>query len=74
MLIRMTNTPLFNLHALARTLGLSAAWLKAEANAGRIPCLKVGRRLLFNPVAVERALAERAAGERAGAKGVDREH
>lgn len=41
--------------------GLSAAWLKAEVEAGRIPCLKAGRRLLFDADAVEAALIKRAA-------------
>lgn len=48
---------------LARRLqrfGLSMAWLKAEAEAGRIPCLRAGRRLLFDPDAVEQELIERA--------------
>lgn len=66
MLLGMTSSPLLNVHALARKLGLSAAWLKAEAAASRIPCLKIGRRLLFNPAAVESVLAARAAGEYAG--------
>ncbi len=57
----MTDGQLVNLHALARLLRLSASWLKAEANAGRIPCLKVGKSLLFNRSAVESALAARAA-------------
>ena len=47
--------------ALADRFGLPLAWVKAEAEAGRIPCLRVGRRLLFNPEAVEHVLAERAA-------------
>ncbi len=46
---------------LAHELGLPLAWLKAEAKAGRIPSLQVGRRLLFNPEAVERVLLDRAA-------------
>jgi hypothetical protein len=70
MLVCMTDTPLCNLYALARKLGLSAAWLKTEANAGRIPCLKVGRRLRFNPAAVERVLSTRASGDRADGMGV----
>jgi len=41
-------------------LGLPAAWLRAEAVAGRVPCLRAGRRLLVNPPAVERALLDRA--------------
>ena len=35
--------------------------VKAEAEAGRIPSLRAGRRLLFSEVAVVRALVERAA-------------
>jgi hypothetical protein len=50
-----------NLRRLASRTGLPAAWLKAEADAGRIPCLRVGRSLKFNVEAVERVLAERAA-------------
>ncbi len=44
----------------SRRFGVPLAWLKAEALAGRIPCLRVGRRLLFNVEAVERVLLERA--------------
>jgi hypothetical protein len=52
-------------------LGVPAAWLRAEADAGRVPHLRVGRRLLVNPQAVERVLLERA--QQAGREGVDRE-
>jgi hypothetical protein len=48
------------LNRLALQLRLPRDWLRQEALAGRLPCLKVGRRLLFDPAAVERALAERA--------------
>jgi hypothetical protein len=48
---------------LANELSLPLAWLKAEAKAGKIPSLRAGRRLLFNPEAVERVLLERAAKE-----------
>jgi hypothetical protein len=54
---------LFTLRDLAnrfKRFGLSLAWLKAEADAGRIPCFKAGRKLLFDPEAVEKALLERA--------------
>lgn len=43
----------------AARLGVPAAWLRAEALAGRVPFLSVGRRLLFNTAAVESALLER---------------
>jgi hypothetical protein len=54
------------LHRLAARLRLPSEWLKAEADAGRIPCLRVGRRTLFNPEAVERAIADLAAGPAGG--------
>jgi hypothetical protein len=44
----------------AARLGVPVAWLRAEAVAGRVPCLRVGRRLLLNPAAVEDALMKRA--------------
>lgn len=59
----MNCKQLNTLRMLARRLqrfGLSMAWLKAEAEAGRIPCLRAGRRLLFDPDAVEQELIERA--------------
>jgi hypothetical protein len=46
--------------------GLSAAWLKDQAEAGEIPCLRGGRRLLFDADAVEAVLIERAAQEPKG--------
>ena len=46
--------------ALSNELGLPLAWLKAEAKAGRIPSLLVGRRRLFDADSVRRILIERA--------------
>ncbi len=40
---------------------LPVDWLKAEARAGRLPHLKIGRRLYFNLAAVENSLLQRAA-------------
>jgi hypothetical protein len=45
-------------------LRLPRDWVRAEALAGRISCLKIRRRFLFNPDAVVQALAERAATDR----------
>jgi hypothetical protein len=50
------------LHELAKLLGVPARWLAEEADASRIPCLRVGRRRLFDPAAVEHRLLERASG------------
>lgn len=60
----MNNPSLSTLRMLAerfKRFGLPQAWLKAEALAGRLPCFKAGRKLLFDPEAVEKALLERAA-------------
>ena len=46
------------LNQLARRTLLPAAWLKQEAEAGNLPCLRVGRRFLFAPEAVNHALLE----------------
>ena len=52
---------LLSLPALAEALKLPKSWIKAEADAGRIPHLKIGKRYRFNCDAVIDTLAERAA-------------
>lgn len=56
-----TSWHLLSLPDLAKALNLPEAWLKAEADAGTIPHLKIGKRYRFNLEAVTRTLAERAA-------------
>ena len=51
---------LLPLTRMARRLRVSARWLRAEAEAGRVPALPADRTLLFNPEAVEQVLAKRA--------------
>jgi len=51
---------LTNLPRLARRLGVTAKFLRAEADAGRIPCIRAGTRYLFDAPTVERVLAQRA--------------
>ena len=51
---------LANLGRLALELRLPRSWLKAEAEAGRIPCLRIGRQFRFDAAAVKRTLAMRA--------------
>jgi hypothetical protein len=48
---------------LARVLRVSVRWLRAEAEAGRLPCVRAERRLLFNREAVVKTLSDRAASE-----------
>lgn len=52
---------LLNLSRAAHRLGVPARWLRAEADAGRVPCLRAGaRRYLFDSSALEEALRQRA--------------
>jgi hypothetical protein len=46
---------------MAHRLRVSSRWLKGEAEAGRVPCLKAEKQLLFNAAAVESALSAAAA-------------
>ena len=52
---------ILTLPRMARRLGVTRTWLKDEARAGRVPSLLAGSQLLFEPEAVENALAQRAA-------------
>ncbi len=47
----------------ADRLGVQADWLRREAEAGRIPCLRIGRRRHYMIHSVLLALADRAKGE-----------
>lgn len=57
----MMTERVLNLPRMARRLGVTQAWLKREAEANRVPALRADRRLLFEPAAVEEAVAQRAA-------------
>lgn len=61
MSISQTTRPFVSLSRAATALGLPAPWLREEARAGRVPHLRIGRRLLFSPSAVEESLLQRAA-------------
>jgi len=61
-----------SLTAMARRLRVPSTWLRAEADAGRIPHLRAGSALLFDPEAVERIVFERLRESPTPAKGVTR--
>jgi hypothetical protein len=50
---------------MARRIHVTTGWLRDEADAGRVPCLRAGNRYLFSPSAIEQLLADRAANEKA---------
>lgn len=55
------------LSRMARRLGVSTAWLRAEAESGRIPAVRADDTFLFHAPTVERVLVERACQQREGA-------
>jgi hypothetical protein len=56
----MDSQPLLPLGLAARYLRVPARWLRAEAEAGRIPHLRADTALLFDVATVEALLIERA--------------
>jgi len=50
---------LLNLNQLSEQTGLPTAWLKREADERRIPCIRAGRRRMFNLQAVLKVLTDR---------------
>ena len=52
----MSYVKYVSLAELSRRFSLPRQWLKSEADAGRIPCVKVANRFKFRPDAVEEAL------------------
>jgi len=68
MIVEQTDS-LVTLPGLTRALRLPTQWLKREADSGNIPCLRIGRKRLFNVDAVRRVLAQRAAREGLRAEG-----
>jgi excisionase family DNA binding protein len=64
--MEVTTPQLLSLPALAKALNLPEGWLRAEADAGRIPHLRVGKRYRFNLGAVIHVLSERAAKDSSG--------
>lgn len=54
------HAQLLSLSVVANRLRVPATWLAEEAEAGRVPSLNAGGRLLFDLKAVEAVLLERA--------------
>ncbi|OJH41016.1 helix-turn-helix domain-containing protein [Cystobacter ferrugineus] len=56
----MSNNPepLWKVQDVARFLSLSTSWVYKEAEAGRLPCVRIGAALRFHPEEI-RAFLER---------------
>jgi len=59
-MLEFTKPKLVPLGVMARRLHVPTRWLRGEAEAGRVPCLRAERAFLFDPEAVEKVLLERA--------------
>jgi len=53
------DTKFLKLNELAHATGLPASWLKREADARRLPCIRAGRLRMFDLDSVLKALDER---------------
>lgn len=49
---------LLTLNELSERTGLPVAWLRREADAGRLPCINAGRRRMFQIASVLKSLAQ----------------
>jgi len=58
-----TRAQLVPLGPAARLLRVPAKWLRAEAEAGHLPCLKAGNAILFDVATVQERLLQRARGQ-----------
>ena len=52
------DAKLITLNDLAERTGLPVAWLKREADEGRLPCIRAGRLRMFDFDTVRKAIAE----------------
>lgn len=64
----LKDRPFATLHQLAHRLGLPPAFVRAEALAGRLPCIRRGGQVVFHVETVESRLVERAAEPALGVK------
>ena len=54
-----SHEPFITVAELSERTGLPIAWLKREAEAGRLPCIHAGQRIRFDFALVLIALSER---------------
>ena len=59
-MFKPNQSRLVKLSELARSLGVSVAWLRAEADRGALPHVRAERGILFDRATVERLLLDRA--------------
>ncbi len=57
-MIAPTPEPLWKVADVARYLSMSDSWVYKEAEAARLPCLRLGAALRFRPEAIRRWLEQ----------------
>jgi excisionase family DNA binding protein len=57
----ITPEPLWKVADVARFLSMSDSWVYKEAEAGRLPCFRLGAALRFRPEAIRRWLEQTSA-------------
>ncbi len=57
-MIAASPEPLWKASDVARFLSMSDSWVYKEAEAGRLPCLRLGAALRFRPEAIRRWLEQ----------------
>ena len=56
----MPTPTLLSLHELGKITRLPVSWIRREADAGKLPCIRAGRRRVFDLEQVLLVLADRA--------------
>lgn len=57
-MIASSPEPLWKVSDVARFLSMSGSWVYKEAEAGRLPCLRLGAALRFRPEVIRRWLEQ----------------
>jgi excisionase family DNA binding protein len=52
----MTTEPLWTVQDVARFISMSTSWVYKEAEAGRLPCIRLGAALRFYPEEIRQFL------------------
>jgi predicted DNA-binding transcriptional regulator AlpA len=66
-----SSDELWKVHDVARFLSMSPSWVYKEAEAGRLPCVRIGAALRFSSLAIKHYLAGLHEGSPGGHQGLE---